>query len=116
MGGGRCLGPEGNRVSLVEGMREGPAPQEAREINSQCSTRAETTWRRTRRNGKVGCDEEGSARTECATSLQDKDYVIYVKHVHYWVELTFCLFQENKSYCVKTTCIDPLSIRCCTSR
>jgi hypothetical protein len=26
------------------------------------------------------------------------------------------LFQENKSYDVKTICIDPLSTRCCTSR
>jgi hypothetical protein len=26
------------------------------------------------------------------------------------------LFQENKSYGVKTICIDPLSTRCCTSR
>jgi hypothetical protein len=33
-------------------------------------------------------------------------------------ELNFILvlFQENKSYGVKTICIDPLSTRCCTSR
>jgi hypothetical protein len=47
-----------------KGVREGLAPQEAREISSQCSTRAETTWTRTRRNGQFGRDEEGSARTE----------------------------------------------------
>jgi hypothetical protein len=46
------------------GVREGPAPHEAREISSQCSTRAETKWRRTRRNGQVRRDKEGSARTE----------------------------------------------------
>ncbi len=39
----------------------------------------------------------------------------YVKCEHYWIELTFCLFQENKSYGVKTICIDHLSTRCCTS-
>jgi hypothetical protein len=58
-------------------LREGLAPQEVREIISQ------TTWGRTRRNGQVGHDEEGSAQTELATPLQDKDYVINVKYVHY---------------------------------
>jgi hypothetical protein len=29
---------------------------------------------------------------------------------------TVFLFQENKSYGIKTICIDPLSRRCCTSR
>ncbi len=46
------------------GVREDPAAQEAREISSQCSTRAGTTWARRRRSGEVGHDEEGSARTE----------------------------------------------------
>ncbi len=44
----------------VRGVREGTAPQEVRKISSRCSTRAETTWRRTWRNGQVGRDEEGS--------------------------------------------------------
>ncbi len=44
-----------------KGVREGLAPPEAREISSQCSMRAETTWTRTRRNGQVGRDEERSA-------------------------------------------------------
>jgi hypothetical protein len=61
---GRCLEPEGNGAAWGMGVREGPAPQEAREISKQCSTRAETTWTRTRRKGQVGRDEEGSARTE----------------------------------------------------
>ncbi len=91
-------------------------PTWEREISSQCSVRAETTWRRTRRNGQVGRDEEGSAWTEWATSSQDKDNVIDVKYVHCWGELQFCLFQENKSYGIKTICIDPLSTHCCTSR
>ncbi len=43
------------------GVREGPAPQEAGKINSQCSARAEATWRRKKRNGQVRCDEEGLA-------------------------------------------------------
>jgi hypothetical protein len=32
------------------------------------------------------------------------------------LNLTICLFQENKSYGVETICIDPLSTCCCTSR
>ncbi len=56
-----------------KGAWEGLAPQYAREISSQCSTRAETTWTRTRRNGQVELDEEGSARTGCAVySSQDE--------------------------------------------
>jgi hypothetical protein len=31
MGAGRCLGPEGNVISLGEGVREGPAPRGSRE-------------------------------------------------------------------------------------
>ncbi len=46
------------------GVREGAAPQEAREISSQRSTRAGTTWTRTRRSEQIGHDEEGSAHTE----------------------------------------------------
>ncbi len=63
---GHCLKPEGNGVSLGEGGEggQGPGPQEGREIGSQCSTGAETTWTRTRWIGQVGRDEEGSARTE----------------------------------------------------
>jgi hypothetical protein len=64
MGAGRCLGPEGNGVSLGEGVREGPTPQEARNISSQCSMRAEATWRRKKRNRQVGRDEGGPARTK----------------------------------------------------
>ncbi len=40
------------------GVREGPVPQEARKISSQCSARAEETWRRKKRNERVGRDEE----------------------------------------------------------
>ncbi len=64
MGAGCCLGPEENGVSLGEGVREGPLPR--KKISSQCSARAETTWRRKKRNGQVGHDEEGPARTESA--------------------------------------------------
>jgi hypothetical protein len=41
------------------GVREGPAPQKTRKMSSQCSARAETTWRRKKRTGQVGRDEEG---------------------------------------------------------
>jgi hypothetical protein len=61
---GRCLGPEGNGVSLGEGGEGGPGLQEVGKISSQCSARAGTTWARTRRTRQVGCDEEGSAQTE----------------------------------------------------
>jgi hypothetical protein len=64
MGAGCCLGPKGNGVSLGVGSEGGPAPQEAREISSKCSAWAETTWTRTRKDGQIGRDEEGSARTE----------------------------------------------------
>jgi hypothetical protein len=46
------------------GVREGPAPQEARKISSQCSEREEATWRRKNKEEQVGHDEEGPARTE----------------------------------------------------
>ncbi len=42
----------------------GRGVREARKISSQCSARAEATWRRKKRNGHVGRDEEGPARTE----------------------------------------------------
>ncbi len=61
---GRCLGPEGNAVSLGEGVREGLAPKEARKISSQCSAREEVTWRRKKRNRGVRREEGGLARTE----------------------------------------------------
>ncbi len=64
MGAGHCLGPEGNGVSLGEGVREGPAPQEAGKISSQCSGRAEATWRRKKRNGQARHDEGGPAQTK----------------------------------------------------
>jgi hypothetical protein len=64
MRAGCCLGPEGNGVSSEEGAREGPAPQKAGKISSQCSGNAETTWTRTRKDRQVGHDEEGSERTE----------------------------------------------------
>jgi hypothetical protein len=90
--------PEGNGVSLVEGGEEGPGPQEAREIGSQCLTRAETTWTRTRRNGQVGRDEERSARTEWAVfSHRMGDHVININYVYCWVEFNtvFCFRRIN---------------------
>ncbi len=58
------LGPEGNGVSLGEGVREGPAPQKVGKISSQCSARKEATWRRKKIEERVGRDEEGPAPTE----------------------------------------------------
>jgi hypothetical protein len=46
------------------GVREGPAPQNAREISSQGSARKEATWRRKRKEAGVGRDEEGPALRE----------------------------------------------------
>jgi hypothetical protein len=48
------------------GVREGPAPQEAGKISSQCSAEAGTTWPMTRKTNQVGHDEGGSPRTERA--------------------------------------------------
>jgi hypothetical protein len=45
------------------GAREGPAPQEAGKISSQCSARAGETWSRKKRNRQVGYEEEGLVRT-----------------------------------------------------
>jgi hypothetical protein len=53
MGAGRCLGPEGNGVSLGKGGEGGPGPQEARKISSQCSAREEAAWRRKKMEGQV---------------------------------------------------------------
>ncbi len=62
---GCCPRSEGNGVSLGEGgVKEGPAPQEAGKISSQCPTKAGTTWARTRKTNQVGHDEGGSTRTE----------------------------------------------------
>ncbi len=54
MGAGCCLGPEGNGSAWGKGAREGPAPQEAGKISSQCSMRAEATWTRARKDGQIG--------------------------------------------------------------
>jgi hypothetical protein len=66
MGVGRCLGPEGNGVSSGEGGEGGPGPPRSEEDKQSVlnEDRTGTTWTRTRRSGQVGCDEEGSARTE----------------------------------------------------
>jgi hypothetical protein len=59
MGAGRCLRPEGNGFRLGEGGERGPGPQKARKISSQRSAREEATWRRKKKEGHVGHDEEG---------------------------------------------------------
>ncbi len=64
MGAGHCLGPGGNGVSLGRGVREGPAPKKTGKISSQRSTRKEATWRRKKKEGGIGRDEEGPAPTE----------------------------------------------------
>ncbi len=45
-------------------MREGPAPQKAGKISSQRSARKGATWRKKKKEERVGRDEEGPARTE----------------------------------------------------
>jgi hypothetical protein len=64
MGAGRCLGLREMGSAWGRGVREGPAPQKAREISSQCSVREEATWRRKKKEGQVGHDEEGQVQTE----------------------------------------------------
>jgi hypothetical protein len=53
MESGRCLGPEGNGVSLGKGVREGPAPQKTGKKSSQRSGRKEATWSRKKKAGQV---------------------------------------------------------------
>jgi hypothetical protein len=45
-------------------VREGPAPQKAGKISSQRSARKGATWRKKKKEERVGRDEEGPARTE----------------------------------------------------
>ncbi len=56
MEAGRCRGPEGNGVSLGEEVREGPAPQKAGKISSQCSLRKEAAWRKKSKSGMMKRD------------------------------------------------------------
>jgi hypothetical protein len=80
MGGGCCLGPEGNGVSFGKGVREGLAPQEAREISRQCEARDNLDKDEEERQ-----IEEGSARTEQAIFSSQKmgDHVINVNYAYH---------------------------------
>jgi hypothetical protein len=49
-------------------VRERPAPLRARKINSQCSAREEAAWRKKKKEGRVGHDEEALEQTELAIS------------------------------------------------
>ncbi len=51
-------------------MRERPAPLRARKITSQCSAREEAAWRKKKKEGQVGHDEEAPERTELAIFLR----------------------------------------------
>jgi hypothetical protein len=46
MGAGHCLDLREMGSAWGRGEREGPAPQEARKISSQCSAGEEATWRK----------------------------------------------------------------------
>ncbi len=61
MGAGSCLGPEGNRVSLGRGVREGPVPPESKEDKQSVLGEGGGSMKK---EGRVGRDEEGPARTE----------------------------------------------------
>jgi hypothetical protein len=50
--------------SWGRGVREGTAPQGARNRSSQCSASEEAAWRRRKKEAQIGRDEEGLARTE----------------------------------------------------
>jgi hypothetical protein len=54
MGAGRCLGPEGNGFSLGDEGEVGPSPPGSRKISSQCSAREEATWRKKKKEERVG--------------------------------------------------------------
>jgi hypothetical protein len=47
-----------------KGVREGQAPQGVGKINSQLQARKEGTWKKKKKEGRVGGDEEEPACTE----------------------------------------------------
>jgi hypothetical protein len=64
MGAGRCLGPEGNRVSLGEGGEGGPSPPGSKEDKHSVLSEGRGNMEKDQENGQVGRDKEVSPRTE----------------------------------------------------
>jgi hypothetical protein len=75
---GFCLGSEGNEVHGEEGGEGGPGPPDRGKINSQCPTRAGTTWRRMRRTNQ----SDVMRRIGAKQSEQSSDQVQFCKHEH----------------------------------
>jgi hypothetical protein len=63
-----------------KGVKGGPALREVRKMSSQCSTRAETTWRRKKKNGKSGVMKK-DRREQSELFFPDEEYVINVNNV-----------------------------------
>jgi hypothetical protein len=105
---GCCLGSEGNGVSMGGGGEGWPSPLKGEKISSQWPAKAGTTWRRTRRNNKIGSDGGESARTKWAAIWLSWIFINVIAGILILI-VVFLFFQENKSYHIKTICIDPLS-------
>jgi hypothetical protein len=93
-------------------VREGQAPQGAEKISSQLPARKEATWGRKKKEGRVRRYEEGPAHTDKYFQKGIYSSVITCNIVR--IKIMLRLFQENKSYGIKTICIDPLSTHICT--
>jgi hypothetical protein len=79
MGVGHCLGPEGMESAWGKGAREGPAPQEARKMSSQCSARTGTTWARQGGPGKSDLmKKDRREQSEGFFFTRQEDHVINV--------------------------------------
>jgi hypothetical protein len=108
-----CLGPEGNGVSSREGGEGGPGPPNKE--GDKLSTLSEE-------GGNMEQEEEGrkSQAWRRGTSMHrlsifKRLFSSVFKCSLMMLRLMLCLFQENKSYGIKTICIHPLMSRYCTS-
>jgi hypothetical protein len=63
MGAGRCLGPEGNGVSLGEGGKGGLSPPGSKKDKQSVLSEGRGNMEKDQENGQVGRDKEVSPRT-----------------------------------------------------
>jgi hypothetical protein len=98
-----CLGSKGNGVSLEEGGKGGPGPPERGKDKQSNKVRDNM--------GKE--EEEQSSRTwwrRIGANIVSVNMI-----AEFLILIIVSYFQENKSYGIKTICIDPLSTHCWTS-
>jgi hypothetical protein len=98
-----------------KGVKEGPVPQDAGKISSQCSARAGTTYGQ----GQGGPDELDvmkKDRHEQSERFSEQDRRNYVIMIADMILILCFFFRRINHMALKTICIDPLSTCCCTSR